>query len=138
MPVKLGFKNFYLYSAVELGTGDHFTLEIPYVNADCLNIFLDEFSKSYPDDSILFIMDGAGWHKSKKLVRPNNIEILYLPPYSPELNPVERFWEHIKRYTIRNKIYLTLSSLKDAVAHFINALPQEEIKALCSANYLYS
>ena len=80
MPVKLGVKNFYLYSAVELGTGDHCTLEIPYVNADCLNIFLDEFSKSYPDDSSLLIMDGAEWHKSKKLVRPANIEILYLPP----------------------------------------------------------
>jgi transposase len=138
MPIKLGFKNFYLYSAVELGTGDHFTLEIPYVNADCLNIFLEELSKSYPNDTLLLIMDGSGWHKSKKLMQPANIEIIYLPAYSPELNPVERFWEHIKRYTIRNKIYLTLSSLKDAVAHFINALPQEEIKTLCSANYLNS
>ena len=43
-----------------------------------------------------------GWHRSKDLIIPANIEIEYLPPYSPELNPVERFWEHIKRYTIRN------------------------------------
>lgn len=136
MPVKLGFKNFYLYSAVELGTGDHFTFEMPHVNTDCLNIFLAELSKSYPQETLLLVMDGAGWHKSKTLVQPANIEIIYLPPYSPELNPVERFWEHIKRYTIRNKIYLTLSSLKDMVAHFINNLQQEEIKNLCSANYL--
>jgi transposase len=81
-------------------------------------------------------MDGAGWHKSKKLALPANIEIIYLPPYSPELNPVERFWEHIKRYTIRNKVYLTLSSIKDAVASFINNLPQDDIKTLCSVNYL--
>lgn len=136
MPVKLGFKNFYLYSAVELGTGDHFTLEIPYVNTTCLNVFLDGFSKSYPNDHIILVMDGAGWHKSKKLALPANIEIIYLPPYSPELNPVERFWEHIKRYTIRNKVYLTLSSIKDAVASFINNLPQDDIKTLCSVNYL--
>lgn len=138
MPVKLGFKNFYLYTAVELGTGDHLTLELPYVNTVCLNIFLDELSKSYPNDTIILVMDGAGWHKSKKLERPANIEIIYLPPYSPELNPVERLWEHIKRYTIRNKVYLTLASIKDAVAHFINNLPQEDIKTLCSANYLYN
>ena len=138
MPIKLGFKNFYLYSAIELGTGDNLTLELPYVNTDCLNIFLDQLSKFYPNNKILLVMDGAGWHKSKKLVLPSNIEIIYLPPYSPELNPVERFWEHIKRYTIRNKIYLTLPSIKDAVANFINNLPQDDIKTLCSVNYLYS
>jgi transposase len=138
MPVKLGFKNYYLYSAVELGTGEHFTLEISHVNTLCLSVFLEEFSKGYPDDKILLVMDGAGWHKSKKLGIPDNIEIIYLPPYSPELNPVERFWEHIKRYTIRNKIYHTLSALKEAVATFINKLSQDDIKTLCSINYLYS
>ena len=138
MPVKLGFKNFYLYSAIELGKGEHFTLEISHVNTVCLNVYLEEFSKAYPMDQILLVMDGAGWHKSKKLVVPANIEIICLPPYSPELNPVERFWQHIKRYTIRNKIYLTLTSIKDAVANFINSLLQEEIKSICSTNFLYS
>ena len=138
MPVKLGFKNFYLYSAVELGTGDHFTLEICHVNTICLNVFLEELSRAYPLDQILLVMDGAGWHKSKNLLVPANVEIIYLPPYSPELNPVERFWEHIKKYTIRNKIYPTISSIKDAVANFINNLPIDDIKSLCSANYLYS
>ena len=77
MPIKLGFKNFYLYSAIELGTGDNLTLELPYVNTDCLNIFLDQLSKFYPNDKIILVMDGAGWHKSKKLVLPTNIA--YVP-----------------------------------------------------------
>lgn len=138
MPVKLGFKNFYLYSAIELGKGEHFTLEIPHVNTICMNVFLEEFSKNYPLDKILLVMDGAGWHRSKKLIVPNNIEIIYLPPYSPELNPVERFWEHIKRHTIRNKIYLTLNSIKDAVASFLNDLQAEFISSLCSFQFLYN
>ena len=138
MPVKLGFKNFYLYNAVELGTGEHFTLEIPHVNTVCLNVFLQEFAKAYPYEKILLVMDGAGWHKSKKITIPDNIEIIYLPPYSPELNPVERFWEHIKRHTIRNKIYLTIPSLQKTVGDFINSLPQASIKSLCSVNYLYN
>lgn len=137
MPVKLGFKNFYLYSAVELGTGEHFTLEIPHVNSSCLNVFLQEFSKDYPNDKILLVMDGAGWHKSKKLEIPNNVEIIYLPPYSPELNPVERLWGYIKSWTIRNKIYTTLSALQRAVGEFTVALSRELVQSLCSINYLY-
>lgn len=137
MPVKLGFKNFYLYSAVELGTGEHFTLEIPHVNSSCLNVFLQEFSKDYPNDKILLVMDGAGWHKSKKLEIPNNVEIIYLPPYSPELNPVERLWGYIKSWTIRNKIYTTLSALQRAVGEFTVALSRELVQSLCSINYMY-
>jgi transposase len=138
MPVKLGFKNFYLYSAVELGTGEHFTLEISHVNTTCLNVFLQELSKNYPKEKILLVIDGAGWHKSKKLEIPHNIEIIYLPPYSPELNPVERLWAYVKSWTIRNKVYTTLSALQKVVADFINALSQELVGSLCSINYLYN
>jgi len=83
-------------------------------------------------------MDGAGWHKSKKLEIPDNIEIVYLPPYSPELNPVERLWAYIKSWTIRNKIYTTLPALQKVVADFVNLLSQELIMSLCSTNFLYN
>lgn len=135
--MKLGFKNTYLYSAVELGTGSHFTLEIPFVNADCLNVFLKEFHQQFPNDEILLVMDGAGWHKAKLLDIPHGIEIVYLPPYAPELNPVERLWEHLKNHTIRNKIYFSLSAAMNAVAAFLNSLSSHDIKTLCSINYLY-
>jgi hypothetical protein len=76
--VKLGFKNAYLYSAVGLGTGEHFTLEMPHVNVECLSVFLEEFHKSAPNDEIVLVMDGATWHKTKKLRVPTTIEIIYL------------------------------------------------------------
>lgn len=136
--MKLGFKNAYLYSAVGLGTGEQFTLEMPYVNAQCLSVYLQEFKKYFPNDEILLVMDGAGWHKAKNLKIPPGIEIVYLPPYSPELNPVERLWEHLKNHTIRNKIYFSLAAVMDAVADFINALSSQQIKSLCSTNYLYN
>jgi transposase len=137
MPVKLGFKNFYLYSAVEPSTGEHFTLEISHVDTVCLNVFLDHFSRAYPHDEILLVMDGAGWHRSKDLLIPANIQIEYLPPYSPELNPVERFWQYIKRHTIRNQIYPHLTAIKESVATLINGLQHPFIKSLCSAHYMY-
>lgn len=101
-----------------------------------MNIFLEEFAKVYPDDEIMLVMDGAGWHKSKDLQVPKNIEIIMLPPYSPELNPVERFWQSIKQNTLKNKVYATLSALKQAVAKFLNAMKKTEIQSLCAANYL--
>lgn len=136
MPVKPGFTNFYLYTALDPKTGENFTLEIPCVNTNCMNVFLQEFSQEYAHAEIILVMDGAGWHKSKNLQVPRNIDIIHLPPYSPELNPVERFWQNIKQNTIRNKLYKTLALLKDAVTQFLNSIRIEQIKSLCAVSYL--
>lgn len=90
--LKVGYKNFYLYSSVDVKDGSNFNLILLKVDTDHMNVFLSELSKEYPSDKIALIMDGAGWHKSKALKIPDNIVIFYLPPYSPELNPVERLW----------------------------------------------
>ena len=103
--VKLGFENFYVYSAVSPKTGKDCSLLMPYVNSTCMNVFLDHMEKELDGEEILLVMDGAGWHKSKGLKIPKNIEIIYLPPYSPELNLVERLWSHIKDNVLKNRIY---------------------------------
>ena len=58
-----------------------------------------------PLDHAVLIMDQAGWHKAKKLLVPDNITILYLPPYSPELNPVERLWAYMRSHYLANHAY---------------------------------
>ncbi len=83
-------------------------------------------------------MDGAGWHKSKGLRIPETIKIMFLPPYSPELNPIERLWGYIKSHLIRNKVYETLEALEDAVCSFMQTLLDEKIQKICSINYLTS
>jgi transposase len=55
-----------------------------------MNIFFQELEQQYRQQPIILVMDGASWHKSRSLNLPENVEIIYLPPYSPELNPVER------------------------------------------------
>ncbi len=60
-----------------------------------MNLFLLELSQTYKDDKLTLVLDGAGWHKSKKLIIPANIHIIHLPPYSPELNPY--FYPQIKK-----------------------------------------
>ena len=133
--IKLGFENFYIYSAIDPISGQNFSLKLPYVNTMCLNLFLAEMSKELGESEALIIMDGAGWHKSKDLEIPKNITIKYLPPYSPELNPVERIWLYIKQNTIKNKIYEDLSALEDVVCDFIKNLSLEQIKNICNYNY---
>ena len=65
-----------------------------------MNVFLSEMAKQIDEKDIIMVMDGARWHHSKELKIPPNIEIIYLPPYCPELNPVERLWLYIKQNTI--------------------------------------
>ncbi len=101
-----------------------------------MNVFLQRLAKSTKGRKVVLVLDGAGWHRSKQLRVPCNIELLYLPPYSPELNPVERLWQYIKRHVIRNKIYATLRDLENAVCDFIKNITTGEIMSNCSCDYL--
>jgi transposase len=133
--VKLGFENFYAYSSINPMTGEDFSLILPYVNTECLNMFLAEMSKALGDKEVIMVIDGASWHKSQDLQVPPNIQIVYLPPYSPELNPVERLWQYIKSNTIKNKVYENLNVLEETICNFIKNFDREIIKSVCSFNY---
>ena len=81
-------------------------------------------------------MDQAGWHKSKQLKVPHNIDIWFLPPYSPELNPVERFWKIIKQNTLHNRIYENLTHLENAVMDYLDTLTDDVFKKVCACSYI--
>nr|WP_064592053.1 IS630 family transposase [Orientia tsutsugamushi] len=135
VPVKLGFQNFYVYSAVNAIVGDNFSLIVPRVNTVLMNVFLREMFQYLGETQAIIVMDCAGWHKSKDLVVPDNIEIIYLPPYSPELNPTERWWQYLKRHTLKNKVYDTLDMLEDMVCEFIRNCDMQTLRQICSLNY---
>ena len=134
--VKLGYESFYLYSAVNPKTGRDFTLLLPKVNTQGMNIFLDQFSRTLGGKKAVIVMDGAPWHRSKSLVIPVNLRIIIQPPYSPELNPVERLWLYIKNNTIRNKVFNNIEQLHAAIALFINSLTLAKTKSVCNVNYI--
>jgi transposase len=70
------------------------------------------------------------------LIIPKSIKIVVLPPYSPELNPVERLWQYIKDRVLKNKVYERLTDLEDAVSEHIDALNAQIIQSVCHVNYL--
>ena len=136
MKAKLGFQNFYVYSAVNPKSGEDCTIFAPYVNTASLNVFLQEMARGLQEREVLLIMDQAGWHKATELVVPTNIKIAYLPPYSPELNPVERLWQYAKDALLKNQLYSTITELEDAVSLFFKQLHPSTVTSVCSVNYM--
>ena len=86
----------YAYGAVEPKTGENYFLILPRCNTICMNMFLENLSRSYCDDVIVLVCDGASWHKSKTLKIPQNIFLIGIPPYTPEMNPIEQIWREIR------------------------------------------
>ena len=129
------FDNYYVYGAVEPISGESFFLELSHLNSDCFQIFLDEFHASYPDDFIIMPLDNGAFHKAKKLVIPDNIMLLFIPPYSPELNPIERLWQDIKD-EISCSLYETLDELKEAVAEVLRRYSHQDIASLTGYQYI--
>lgn len=80
-------------------------------------------------------MDGAGWHKAKNLKRPENIEFIFLPPYSPELNPVERFWLYLKRIILVNRIHLNLDSIRKEISKLLNKISDFTVRYICNYGF---
>lgn len=136
VPVKTGYKNFYLYAAVDPKQGECFILELPRVDTDMINLYLAELSKSFPDKNILLIWDQAGYHRSKELNLPINIKIEYLPPYSPELNPTERLWRWLRMHVCRNRLFQNIDEQMDALGVAIRNLTSFDLASLCSCGYL--
>jgi transposase len=103
----------WLYAAVEPRTGESFCLYMPQLNGDCFEVFLHEMRRAYPDDEIVLVSDRAGSHTSGRIVWPEGIEPLLLPPYAPELNPAER-WFGALREALSNRIFETIQAIDQA------------------------
>ncbi len=95
----------YAYSALSPQTGDCYSMISPYCNTAAMNEFLLQLSKQYNNYRIIIILDKAGWHISQSLEISDNIKLLHLNPYSPELNPGELLWREIRRKYFHNIIF---------------------------------
>ena len=126
----------YAYGAVEPQRGESFFLLLPYCNTVCMNVFLRELSKAYPDDYILLVADGARWHTSGGLIVPSNIEIIALPPYTPEMNPIEQIWAWLRRHGFRNEVFQTLNHVLDRLCETISLLSTDIVKSVTHRNWI--
>lgn len=103
----------YAYGAVDVCSGELDSLILSHVNTECMQVFLNEVSARHPQALIVMVIDGAGWHRSDKLKAPANIFLLKLPPYAPELNPIEHVWDELREKFFHNRVFNSLDALED-------------------------
>ena len=130
LPQKQAFLNSYLFTAINPITGDSFhLLGFDDMNTEAEYIFLTELKKQHPDEHVVVVLDNAPCHRPHVLHSIEGLTLIKLPPYSPELNPVERFFEEVRRSTA-NQIFDTLETLEDIITKTVNDWTPEKLKQL--------
>ena len=132
---KWGRKNFWMYGMVEPLTGWHFCKEYPHLNGECFQAFLNDLSGALGDDLTRLQMDQAGAHKTQELDWPENIIPVFPPAHSPELNPIERFWQHL-RAQLKGEIFANLDQLRQRLQGLLDALTTEKVVSLTSYDFI--
>lgn len=122
--------------AINPGSGQLVSLIVPYCNTEVFQVFLDTMAKEVRrrrGKTIYLVLDNASWHKTKRL-NWHHIEPLYLPSYSPDFNPIERLWQHLKSNYLAGFITNKADVLRDQVCKSIQTLldAPKTLKSVCS------
>ncbi len=100
-----------------------------------MSLFISEVSLRHPNEFIIMVMDKAGWHKAKDLKVPQNMRIIFLPPFSPELNPAEHLWEEIREKWFPNQVFNSLSGVVNVLVDALDSLEQSPEKVASIAGF---
>lgn len=131
----------WVVGAVSPQTGQAEAILSPELNTSIINQFLEQFSRSVPaDEHAVMIWDGAGFHRGGKLQVPDNVSVIFLPPYSPELNPIENLWHYFRSHNWSNRVYADYDHLFEVAEStwLQHCLDTDLIKSVCAAPYIES
>jgi transposase len=128
------FDNLYLFGAFSPITGCRYLLEMPHCNTTTFQHFLDYVAIQNPQEFKILILDNGTFHHAKSLNIPNNIALIFLPPYSPELNPAEKMWRYFKD-RISMIAYNNLEMLQDKISEIIKNLNTATVKSICGNQF---
>ena len=135
-----GYRYTYVFGAVNPLTGESSGLVCGECTTEVMNIHLSQISAELAADThVILVADNASWHSSSKdIIIPANISILDLPPYSPQLNPIERLWQWLKDHFFSNIVISKDEDLDDLACIIWNKLNSSIIKSVCNVSYLKS
>lgn len=138
-PRDLRYEWAYIFGAVCPARGCGAALVLPHVNTEAMNLHLAEISSVVePGSHAVVVLDGAGWHQTGgKLDLPDNVSLLHLPPYSPELNPVENVWQYLRQNYLSHRVFETYDAIVDACCNAWNALMEmpERIESIATREW---
>jgi transposase len=129
------FEWFYVYGAVAPTTGEHFFPELPYLNAQTFQLFVDAFAAAFPDSLNILLVDNSGAHTAQHMRWPEQVRCVWLPPYGPELNPIERVWRDLKD-DVAWQQFLNVDAQQDEVGQLLRAYDAPTLQALTGYTYL--
>ena len=137
---RLERKYIYAFSAVSPHDGVLDSLVLPWVNAQTMSLFLAEVAQRHAQEFVLMVMDQAGWHLAGELVVPQNMRLLFLPAYSPELNPAEHLWESLREDCFANHVFADLDAVEHAPTAGLVALEADpvRIRSMTGFNWITS
>lgn len=128
-------QSYYLYGVVEPRRGESLFYEFSDLDTECFEQFLKQFSQTFSQELHILQLDNGSFHKPKDLEVPDHILLLFQPSNSPELNPIERLWKHIKSF-LSWRIFDNLSDLKAKVAEILGSLTVNAIASLTGWDYI--
>lgn len=126
----------HLFAAVNPLTGHSSAMLAPHMNTRYMNAHLQFISEAAGTATqVVLVLDGAGWHVAKALKVPSNITLLPLPPYSPELNPIERVWAYLRSHFLSNRVYQDYDDLFDETSNAWNRLDESTLKSITATEW---
>jgi hypothetical protein len=127
----------YLWAAVEPASGASVAMITPTVNTALMGTFLAGLSGTLaPDEHAVLVLDNAGWHVARALRIPDNITLLFLPAYSPELNPAERLWAWLRSHQLSNRVFADYDELLRETDRAWLTLSEQTIKSVCACKWI--
>lgn len=124
VPVALVREYAYAYAAVCPRDGDLVWMLSAKMNTPNMSLFLDQVGRRYPQEFVLMVLDGASSHRSQDLEIPENMALVRLPPYSPELNPAEHLWDELREKEFANRVFDSLGAAMAQAAKGLKRLEQ--------------
>ena len=128
------FDNLYLFGAFSPITGSYCLLEMPHCNSHTFQLFINHLAAQNPSEFKILILDNGAFHHAKCLQIPQNIALVFIPPYSPELNPAEKMWRYFKD-RVSMIAYNSLDMLQQKISEITNNINPGLIKSICGNQF---
>jgi len=126
-----------VFGAIDPIEGDKFFIIAPACNTLWMNAFLQGLSEHIGIDYALVCLDQAAWHTTKNLIIPDNIRLFFIPPRTPEMNPIEQLWQVIRK-EFKNKLFKTLDKVVDHLCVTLNNLTNCAVQSVTGREWVVS
>lgn len=127
----------YVFGAVNPRTGQSSALISPTVNTYLMSRHLRMIAQEAGDDThVVLVLDGAGWHKANDLVVPASMTLHFLPPYAPELMPMERVWQWMRDHDLSNRVFADEDAIDQACHESWNKLTAEQLSSITATQWI--